>query len=153
MQKVILIFLLVLAPLSIASESISEGFLLVQIEEYKLNNVKHTVESSNIIASWVVRKTGEIQYPFICSTLLAGYLDTEKTKRQNINRLQKMLSESEGVTKLFTDSESTVHILDSTRKKTELKIKNIDQFSYNVNCLEILPNSELQNYFNFSGEQ
>ncbi|HFQ4912180.1 TPA: hypothetical protein ACGU4T_004424 [Vibrio vulnificus] len=152
MQKVILIFLLVWAPLSIASQSISEGSLLVQIEEYKLSNVKHTVESSNIIASWVVRKTDEIQYPFLCSTVLGGYLNTEKTKRMNINRLQQMLSESEGVTKLFADSESTVHILESTRKKTELKIKNIDQFSYKVNCLEILPNSELKKYFSFNGE-
>ena len=151
MQRVILLFILVLAPIAIASEFISESFILVQIEEYKLNETKHIVENSSIIASWVVRKTDEIQYPFMCSTLLDGYLDSEKTKHQNIIRLQKMLSESEGVTKLFTGSESTAHLLDSSREKTELKIKNIDQFSYNVSCLEILPNSELKKYFSFSG--
>ncbi|MCG9680878.1 hypothetical protein [Vibrio sp. Isolate24] len=152
MQRILLLLLLVLAPLSIASESIYESFLLVQIEEYKPNSVKRTIESRNIIASWVVRKTDEIQHPFMCSTLLAGYLDSEKAKRQNITRLRKMLSESEGVTKLFTNSDSTALMLDSSRKKVELKIKNIDQFSYKVNCLEILPNSDIKKYFDFGDE-
>ena len=152
MQRIVLLFLMILSPVSNASESISDGFLLVQVEEYNLNDAKHTVESSNIIASWVVQKTDGIQYPFMCSTLLSGYLDSEKTKRQNVLRLQKMLSESESATKLFTDSDTTVRTLDSSRKKTEEKIKNIGQFSYNVKCLEILPNSELKKYFSFGEE-
>lgn len=152
MQRVMLIVMMFLSPFSNSAGLVSDGYLLVQIEEYKLNDVKQTVEFSNIIASWVVQKTDSIQYPFMCSTLLSGYLDIEKTKRQNVLRLRKMLSGSEGVVKLFSDNDNTVGTLDSARKKTEQKIRDIDQVSYQVECLEILPNSELKQYFSFDGE-
>ncbi|MGR5476287.1 hypothetical protein ACPV5A_03725 [Vibrio chagasii] len=152
MQRILLLVMMTLSPSSNSSESISDVYLLVQVEEYKINDANQAVEYGNIIASWIVQKTDSIQYPFMCTTLLNGYLDSEKTKRQNVLRLRKMLSESEGVAKLFTDSDNTARTLDSSRKKTEQKIKNIDQFSYRVECLEIIPNSELKKYFSFDGE-
>ena len=152
MQRILLLVMMTLSLSSNSSESISDVYLLVQVEEYKINDANQAVEYGNIIASWIVQKTDSIPYPFMCTTLLNSYLDSEKTKRQNVLRLRKMLSESEGVAKLFTDSDNTARTLDSSRKKTEQKIKNIDQFSYRVECLEIIPNSELKKYFSFDGE-
>ncbi len=152
MQRILLLVMMTLSPSSNSSESISDVYLLVQVEEYKINDAKQAVEYSNIIASWIVQKTDSIQYPFMCTTLLNGYLDSEKTKRQNVLRLRKMLSESEGVAKLFTDSDKYGPYTRFKSKKTEQKIKNIDQFSYRVECLEIIPNSELKKYFSFDDE-
>lgn len=149
MQSKLFLLFLVLTPFTSVAMSIPDNYLLVQIEEYKLNNVKHTVESRNILASWVIRKTDDIKNPLICSTMLSGFLDSNKTKNQNVLRLREMLTNSEGITKLFSDSKSTVNAIKSSRKKAEEKIKNIDEFSYSVNCLEISPNSELDEYFSF----
>lgn len=149
MQSKFLLLFLVLTPFTSVAMSIPDNYLLVQIEEYKLDNVKRTVESRNIIASWVIRKTDDIKNPLICSTMLSGFLDSNKTKNQNVLRLREMLTNSKGVTKLFSDSKSTVNAIKLSRKKAEEKIKNIDEFNYSVNCLEISPNSELDEYFSY----
>ncbi|HAS8547614.1 hypothetical protein M2G69_20695 [Vibrio vulnificus] len=147
MKGLLLLAVFALQALAQAEDIDSSDYILVRIEEYKLDDKEYRVDNVNTIAAWVVPKTDSIKHPQICTELLLPYLDQEEVKDFNINRLRNILKNSDEALELFSNDKVVTEALNEARRKLKHRIKNIDDFSYHVKCEPIQPINTLSRFF------
>lgn len=140
------VLMLVISTASVGK--ISDDYILVNLVGFVMKENSAAIQTE-VIKRWLVSKDafGEGKGGF-CQPLMGKYLNKEKTRLAHKNKLLEDLSDFKMVTNGSGFDIDTI-AKDHIDKSIILKLSNIEEYQYMVECRTLSLNSEMKNFFDF----